>query len=262
MSVEECKTSFGTFLIKTTPSNIAVGGTKFCVNITIQDENAELYWLGTKEGGCELHGKTIRGSDTVKMADLAFTSLRLQNNSIKTVKLIDDSGFTWRDGRGKPYKVNFLKGYLLLYQKTWYEDKFGAIMQNHEEYTAYIKRKENFYDPTKKPATFNFINAEAKEKLEPLYNATSTWKEFIDELIRLYDSEKYKLIFDWYRNAIYHIFDKHDIDQYWEIDISERPVIKCITGGSGKRGTRKNRSKLFDKYERFLPHTHNSGDMV
>ncbi len=260
MKIDRCDTSFGSFNVKKSESSIAVGGTKICVNINIFNNDGELYWLGTKDGGCELHGSTIKGDNTIKMTDLAFTIVKLYKPHVKTIRLIDDSGFTWRESNGRPYKVNFLKGYLLLHQNTWYEEKFGAIMQNHDEYSLYLKRKQNFYDPLKKPKVFNFNNDEVRKILEPIYNETNTWKEFIDKFIKLHDSDKYKLMYDWYRNAIYTIFDNHDIDQYWEIDISKRPNITCNCNATNKKGGQrksiKNRNKIFDKYIRFETHTH------
>ena len=64
------------------------------------------------------------------------------------VTLLDDSGFSWNDSRGKKYKTNFLKGYLLLHRKTWYEDKFNAVMCNPDIYSEYRKKADNnFFDP-------------------------------------------------------------------------------------------------------------------
>ena len=76
----------------------------------------------------------------------------------KYIYLTDDSGFSWRDSRGKSYKTNFLKGYLLIHRKTWYEDKFGATMCDEDAYKLYReKANKNFDDPSKKPDKFNFI---------------------------------------------------------------------------------------------------------
>jgi hypothetical protein len=48
-------------------------------------------------------------------------------------------------------------------------------------------------------------------------------------------------MYNWYRNAIYTIFDNHDIDQYWEFDISKRPNITC-NATNKKGGERKGRA--------------------
>ena len=153
-----CKTDFGKFKFRVDDKNINVGGRTFCVNIALYENETSLYWLKTEEGGCELTDKEIRGTDTVKMTDLAFSLLRkYYPTRTAPVTLLDDSGVGWKDKRGKKYKTNFLKGYLLLHGKTWYEDKFNATMCNDEIYAEYrAKADKNFNDPSKKPATFNF----------------------------------------------------------------------------------------------------------
>ena len=273
-----CVTTFGKFRIKIDDSNIHVGGKTFCVNIALnRDNTATLYWLKTDEGGCELNNKDIRGNTTIQMTDLAFSLLRkYYPNYDKYVTLLDDSGFSWKDSRGKKYKTNFLKGYLLLHRKTWYEDKFNAVMCNPDIYSEYRKKADNnFDDPSKKPDTFNFINPSVKEKLEPLYRDTRTWGEFINKFVEKYGNEKYYLMYDWYRYAIYTIFDGMEINQDWKIDISKRPYIECEammmsslsrTGGGGefsktvKRKRQRQRQRqqqqkatTFSKYHRLEP---------
>lgn len=253
-----CKTSFGRFKIKVDDKNINVGGKTFCVNIALYEKGAtSLYWLKTDEGGCELNEKEIRGETTIKMTDLAFSLLRkYYPERTEPVTLLDDSGFSWKDRKGKSYKTNFLKGYLLIHRKTWYEDKFNAVICDSEIYKEYRKKADNnFDDPSKKPETFNFMNIEAKEKLDPLYKSSKTWGEFIDKIKEEYNDDKYKLIYNWYRQAIYVIFDGMEINQDWKIDISKRPYIECDSqnGGNNKVKTRKNRRITFSKYNRLEP---------
>jgi len=256
-----CQTSIGRFKIKVDDKNINVGGKTFCVNIALYENETTLYWLKTDEGGCELNEKEIRGDNTIKMTDLAFSLLRkYYPERTQMITLLDDSGFSWKDKKGKKYKTNFLKGYLLLHRKTWYEDKFEATMCDSDIYLKYRKMAENnFDDPSKKPETFNFMNSEVKEKLDPLYKNSKTWGEFINKIKEKYNDEKYKLIYDWYRQAIYIIFDGMEINQDWKIDISARPNIECNSqsGGDGKSKTRKNRRLTFSRYNRLEPFSWN-----
>ena len=266
-----CKTDFGKFKFRVDDKNINVGGRTFCVNIALYENETSLYWLKTDtsahelnldphnmwddEGGCELTDKEIRGTDTVKMTDLAFSLLRKYYPArTAPVTILDDSGVSWKDKRGKKYKTNFLKGYLLLHGKTWYEDKFNATMCNDEIYAEYrAKADKNFNDPSKKPTTFNFMSSEAREKLEPLYKDSNTWAEFITKFKNMYGDEKYKLMNDWYRQAIYVIFDGMEINQDWKIDISKRPYTECAEQSVGGNRTRKNRRVSFSKYSRLEP---------
>jgi hypothetical protein len=249
-----CPTEFGKFRIKVDNKNINVGGKTFCVNIALYKNETTLYWLKTEEGGCELNDKEIRGNNTINMVDLAFSLLRkYYPERGEIITLLDDSGFSWKDEKGKKFKTNFLKGYLLFHRRTWYEDKFNAVMCDPHIYNLYrTKADNNFNDPKKKPENFDFIDDDAKEKLEPLYKSTSTWGEFINKLKARYENEKYKLIYNWYRQAIYIIFDGMEINQDWKINILERPYIECNTLG-GERKTRKNRRISFSDFKRLEP---------
>jgi hypothetical protein len=210
-------------------------------------KKTSLYWLKTDQGGCELNEKEIRGQATIKMIDLAFSLLRNQHPDRTIVTLLDDSGFSWKDTSGRSYKTNFLKGYL---QKTWYEDKFNAVMCNPEIYRIYREKADhNFDDPSKKPVTFDFMNSEVKVILEPLYLEANTWREFINKFVEKHGENKYKLMYDWYRSAIYSIFDGMEINQNWKIDISERHHIECTKQG----GTRKQWRVSFSGYLRLEP---------
>lgn len=250
-----CQTAFGRFKIKMDNKNINVGGRTFCANIALYDNETALYWLKTDEGGCELNEQDIRGINTIKMTDLAFSMLkRYYPDRTEPVTLLDDSGFSWKDKKGIKHKTNFLKGYLLLNRKTWYEAKFNAVICDPEIYKEYRKRADNnFDDPTKKPAIFNFMNSE--DKLKPLYDNSKTWGEFIDKFVTTYGDEKYKLMNEWYRQAIYIIFDGMEINQNWKIDILKRPYIECNfrTGGYGKIMTKKNKRITFSDYYRLEP---------
>ena len=249
-----CPTTFGKFRIKVDNKNINVGGKTFCVNIVLHENETSLYWLQTEGGDCELNDKIIQGINTVNMVDLAFSLLRkYYPERTAPLTLTDDSGFSWKDKKGTKYKTNFLKGYLLLHRKTWYEDKFNAVMCDGDIYNRYrIKATNNFDDPSKKPEKFDFIDDDAKEKLNPLYKSSATWGEFINKLEQNYSNEKYKLIHSWYRNAIYIIFDGMEINQNWKIDIMERPYIECNTLG-GARKTRKNGKIYFKNFKRLEP---------
>lgn len=256
-----CQTLFGKFKIRIDDRNINVGGRTFCVNIALYEKETSLYWLKTDEGGCELNEKDIQGDNTVRMTDLAFSLLRKhypERNGVVT--LLDDSGFSWKDTKGKKYKTNFLKGYLLMNRKTWYEDKFGAVMCDQDIYKLYRERADNnFNDPTKKPESFDFMNRDVAEILDPLYKNSRTWGEFIQKIKDKYNESKYKLIYNWYRQAIYIIFEGMEINQDWKIDISQRPNIECDSGGGrsggGRSGhtSRKNRTFTFRNYNRLEP---------
>lgn len=241
------------FRVKIEPEQISVGGKRFCITIALRKYDTYLTWLSTEEGGCELDEKVIRGEDTLRMVDLAFSLVRQHHPDRPIVTLIDDSGVSWKGPRQRTYKVNLLKGYLLLHRRTWYEEKFGATMEDDALYQTYRQMAEHhFDDPTKKRDHFSF--GSASDELTPLYQASRTWGEFLEAFKAKYAKRKYELMFDWYRNAIYDIFDGMEINQNWKIDIRQRPMYHCRTLEGGKRGTRK-RTKPFPEYHPMPPFT-------
>jgi hypothetical protein len=227
------------FRVKVEPDQILVGGKIYCVHIALLADSTYLNWLGIEEGGCELDNKTIGGENTIRMVDLAFSLVRQHHPERTIVTLLDDSGFSWEGPRRIKRKLKFITGYLLLHRKTWYEEKFGATMADDERYATYRRMADHhFDDPSKKKDKFAFGSAE--QELLPLYRESRTWAEFIQKFITKYDKRKYELMYDWYRQAIYDIFDGLEINQNWKIDIQRRPMYRCLAQEGGRRGkTRK-----------------------
>lgn len=247
-----CTTSFGRFRVKVNSTNIQVGGSKMCVTIAISPTKTELSWLGIENGGCALDYKIIQGSDTIRMVDLAFSLLRKYFPTRTVVTLLDDSGVYITDKSGKRIKVHFLSAYVLLYGKTWYEDKFGATMDNSDAYILYRQYIDtNFDNPLKKSDSFNF--GSVNEELQPLYQSSTTWREFMNKIKENYPGKmKYKIISEWYRSAIKAILNIGIIPD-WQIDITNRPVYECnpLEGG-GRRGRLKTR-KAKGKFPEYYP---------
>jgi hypothetical protein len=237
----ECKTTFGKFRIKVSSGNISVGGLKYCVNISMPSEQETvLYWLSTEEGGCSLDNTVIKGDSTIKMVDLAFSLVRKQYPSRKKITLLDDSGTSWIERHGIKKKINLLKSHLFFHGKTWYEDRFDATMCDPTIFSEYNNRKKNFTDPSKKPKEF-FLGT-YNEELAPIYKSSTTWKEFADKIQEKYGRSKYQMINDWYRQAIYIIFDGMEINQNWQINMENRQCEPTLKGGAGARKTRQNRA--------------------
>lgn len=238
-TIRECSTDFGRFKVKIEPNNVFVGGKTYCVNMAFDSDVTWLNWLSTDQGGCELDEKVIKKELTVKMVDLAFNILRDTFPDRKIVTLLDASGFSWDGPRQSKYKVNFLNGYVLFYRKTWYEEKFGATMIDPERYDTYREQVAiGFDDPTRKPEVFSFGRA---TYLQPLYQESSTWGEFIEKIKKKYPDDKFKHVLDWYRQAIYHILDKREIDQTWVIDLTQRPNYSCKWKGGSRKTLKANR---------------------
>jgi hypothetical protein len=129
-------------------------------------------------------------------------------------------------------------------------------MCDPEIYRIYREKAEkNFDDPAKKSPTFQFMNREVQEKLEPLYAESKTWREFLHKFVEKYEAVKYTMMYDWYRSAIYSIFDGMEINQNWKIDISKRPHIVCISQVVQKGGKKPNKTRrvTFSNYKKLEP---------
>ena len=246
-----CTTPFGRFRVKVTPTNIMVGGSKSCVTIAMTSPTHTLLsWLGTEEGGCSLNSKVIEGTDTLRMVDLAFSLLRTYFPSRTVVSLFDNSGVYITDKFGKRIKVLLLDAHFLLYGKTWYEDKFGATMIIPNAYAKYRQQaNQGVDDPSKKPANFEYFGS-VNDELQPLYQTSTTWREFIHKIKEKYPGKiKYKIISEWYHTAVTYILEGA-ISQDWQIDVSVRPFHQCavLEGGGGKR-----RCKTRKAFPRYYP---------
>ena len=222
---------------------VSVGGKRYCITIALREHDTYLTWLSTDEGGCELDEKVIRGENTIRMVDLAFSLVRKHAPDRSIVTLLDDSGISWMGPRQRKFKVDLLRGYILLYRKSWYEEKFGATMNDDAIYETYRRMADyNFDDPSKKKEHFSF--GSVSDELSPLYRDSRTWGEFMTQFIATYGNRKYQMMVEWYRQAIYDIFDGLEINQNWKIDIRHRPMYQCLPQEGGRRSkTRKRKSR-------------------
>lgn len=251
-----CTTDVGKFQIKVDPNHVLVGGTRYCVNIAIKPANVtELSWVSTDQGGCSLDGSVIRKEKTVQMVDVAFSLLRQYFPQRTEVTLLDDSGVPFDIDKKRKGKIGLLKAYLFFYGNTYYEHKFGATMIVPQDHAEYLRRKQGFDDPSKKPAEFDFGSKQAE--LAPLYQASRTWREFAQRIAEAFpENAKYKMIHEWYRQALYLIFDHLEIHQQWKIDVTRRPMYPCqvITEGGRHRGNtrKKSRRRVYYPLEPFL----------
>lgn len=251
------KTKVGNFKVKYDYNTIFVGGKKYCITLANKNTYGYLDRLETANGECELDGKQIKRDNTVHMTDLAFTIMKGINPSIQNVTFLDDSHITYIDNNEKK-SVLLLSAYVLLYQKTYYEQKFNATMQYTDKYKEYVQlRTKGFNDPSMKPPTFDFMDTEVQDMLEPLYKATNTWYSFIELLKSTYkDTNIYKIIRPWYRHALHQIFQRVEISQFWQIDITNRPIIqytriekKNTKYNLTRGGKRKSRRISFSAYK-------------
>ena len=231
---------------------IGVGGMKdTCVFIVVpNDQNtAKLHNVRIRGLTCEVNGKIIRGDKTIHMVNLAFTILKEEAPNVKYVYLDDSSEFPCTTDNGKFIGVSLALYELAFHRSTWYERHFNSTLKNETLKQLYTK---DGFTNLKNPV-FNFKHAKLNEELMPIYERTTTWKEFFDELYRM--DGKCKLLIPWYKEALKNIMGGVSFDnQDWIIDLNN-PKIQSIVyarlpihGGSQRR-TRKNMKNIYSTYD-------------
>lgn len=231
---------------------LRIGGKNFCVEYKWnknEPDTVELQWLDVLQGGCELTNKVIRRENTVHLVDLSLSILKTYVD-VKFVKLQDNSKFPCELPGNKKGQI-FINYYnYIFYNSTWYDSKLGAFPQDSLEKERYEENKKNAEDPSKKPERFDFKNTDLNTILEPLYESTSTWKEFFDTFYKLYQNDNLcGKLYPWYMSAAMCLTGGLSLPILWLIEVSKRPSIqyeKSMSGGS-KRKTRKQR--VYDEDE-------------
>jgi hypothetical protein len=232
-----------------------------CLDITIPNGSGDailLSWVSPSKK-CTLDDLKIKGDATRQMVLLGISIAR-ELAPHATHILLDDMSHIECDSPGgnDTIKMSLPLFYIAFHGKTWYEDKFGAVLNNpilRERYNKYIS---NLDDPSKKPLNFRFNNDELQEILDPLYNNADTWKEFFQMIAKKYGNKRCIILKTWVNSAMSIIFEGDDLyaGKKWRIDINERNTptinyyqIKPTTyiGGGIKR------SENDDRYVHLIP---------
>ena len=211
---------------------LSLGGKDKCVNISIPaDSNnraLKLAWADSTHE-CTLDSVKIKGNLTQTMLHLAITIAKESAPHVTHILLDDMSHFDCITPNGKK-KTHLPSFYIAFYGKTWYEDKFGAVLNNSEIHTKYRKMIQNIYNPEYKPPNFNFINADLNTILTPLYLKTFSWAHFFNVIAETFGEKKCAMVYPWLKNAMKLIFENTkpwDLSE-WRIDINQKntPTIK------------------------------------
>ncbi len=221
-------TPFGDFTVRIVGGDfINVGGKNDCVQIFYDrfTNKARLERLETEKGGCSLSDEEVHGEKTIQMADLGFSILRDIHPSVEEATLIDSAKFPCTLPDGKKTPISYKQFFLLLKGKTYYQDRFQAIPEFPAEEEALHTFVKNREDPLRKPAKFNFMNADLNTLLTPVYDDCTTWKEFIEKLYSIYKRGICQVMYPWYLHA-YSIIKDTEITTNWKIPLRTRPVIE------------------------------------
>jgi hypothetical protein len=214
---------------KVVSANILVSGKNDCIKISVplDKDVANLVWLGMSDGGCEINNTIISGNNTVHLVNLAFNIVKIYKH-IKQIKLIDSSKIMCMNDfiYENPIEIPLSRYYFLFYQETWYENKFGAKLNEPEEVKKrYEQIKRNFTDPSKKTDYFDFNNEDLNNSLGEIYYNCKTWKAFLDIINKYPKENKCKIVYPWLEKAVHKITqtDLHYIPSI--IDLYNNPKL-------------------------------------
>jgi len=250
--VYKVQTSVGIFRVDKTNTHLHVGGSKFCVEIKLYDipEFSELR-LASQDARVAMPLDAKEG-DTVHLLNLSLTLLKLYRK-VQFIKLLDNSKYECQiDDKTK--KTIYINKYNYLFHGgTWYDEKVGAIPIDPVLKKLYDETKSRYTDPSAKPQSFDFRNKGLEEELTPIYEATTTWKEFADLLHKKYEPKTLcKKVSPWYEYAVAILTNNRMLPEFWKIDISNIniPFTRVQEGG---RSIRKGITRKSRKYN--LPDT-------
>jgi hypothetical protein len=203
---------------------------KQCVQINVpskesNETEAYLMWVEADER-CSLERYIERGL-AQHMTLLDLTLARNINKNIKTVYFRDTSSFECELPDGTEKNVPMKTFHIAFHGSTWYEYYFGAKLKR--DYNKYCELKQNLYNPASKPKTYDFINQQLQQELDPLFESTNTWNEFFQAIAKKYDKKKCTVIYPWILYAMTDIFKCNIFeDTEWYIEFKDNPKTPLI----------------------------------
>lgn len=246
------KTSVGSFQVNISNRDyITIGSRHACVQIAYKykTNTANLDWLQTEQGGCEVSEKKISAEETVVMTDLGFTILRQLYPSVHPIiNLRDSSKFACKLPDNNTVSISSMKSHLLRYGKTYYQMRFNAHLLYPESESAYHSFVKARNSATYFDKTFDFHNDDLNKALSPILKQSTNWGEFFTKMYDTYGRNSCALMHSWYLD-VYGMLAKNPIHSDWTIDLNTRPMIEyTITSRNhSKNYTRK--SYVYNPYD-------------
>lgn len=242
---------------------LKVGGKNFCITFSFKRQNtfAELQWLLTDKGGCELTNIAIKGKYTVHLFHLSINILKTYLPSLTHIELLDNSKFSCIMPNNKIQTIQLNYYYYLLKGSTFYDNKFGAYPKDPIERERYIYNK-NLYPTKIITESFDFINDDLQNMFGPLLSSSTTWKEFIDKLSnKLNNKLNNKLpimpslcqyLQVWYYKASLILTGGISLPSYWIIDTFKTISYEKITFAKGGFAKKTRSNKKYKSMESII----------
>jgi hypothetical protein len=199
-----------------------------CLSVTVpvKTDRAYMSWLEYNES-CYIVSYEPNKSLAQHMVHLACTIIKEESPHIKYITLKDMSKIKCDlPSPQKQVTVPLMHFYVAFHGKTWYEDKFGAAIDSDVIRDLYHTLLRNFDDPAHKPDLFRFENEDLAAILQPIYDASSTWREFFSAIAAAYGSDKCAMVYPWLLSALLHIMDGQLVYEgiMWKFDIRGQSI--------------------------------------
>jgi hypothetical protein len=233
-----------------------------CVNISVpkkESNNTAIISYTESKDGCTIDGAKIKGDATRQMILLGITIARELSPHITHIDLDDMSHFYCKLPDEGVKKVPLHCFFFAFHGKTWYEEKFNAIIKNEELWRKYEIAKMNMTEPSKKPAAFYFLNDSLNKILQPIFTQSVTWRDFFDRIDIVYGKNKCVIVYPWLREVLStYIFDNYLFIEGLKLTIAindeNTPMIRYYQVNK-ERGGGRNRKDYNDITSFF--HTYN-----
>ena len=234
-----CK--FTSFVSQTGISyTIAVGGKAKYVIFAIK-ENASQAYIDRIEydQACVMNGKLEHQPGTQQLVSASLWAVPTLLTQIREFTLTDDSHVFCKEG-SKLYKLSIAYDYIIKYGKTWYEDKFSAILP--EPLFTQYKESLRILDEPLELFEFQAERLHFLKKHEDTYRSSKSPRDFIQNLRNKYGEQYCYEVGPWLSKYMEHLQVKIYKDQ-WKIPVgapqnfSMREIPEPVYGGGGGGGS-------------------------
>lgn len=215
--------------------NLFLSGKKRgCLNATIYNSNRKpLITHVEYSRHCNIQQDLAPGKGTLDMFSAFFWFVRKYFPRVCEFAFQDNSKITCNDNT----PVSLASYTLAFKQKTWYEEKFGAYLQ--DDYEVYKEKVRNFTRPEwkrqKEKAIEKILENHVNEMeiLLPLLRTSSTFKEFFKKVYELHknelkekeQAERCHFIKQWIHMAVMKILEGDIVTPFdWILPLESQPI--------------------------------------
>jgi hypothetical protein len=249
--ITETKMIYGTIIISHT---FKIGGDyNNCISVSYTYKNNKPITAkiphALYEPECSIGSNLEKGPGTILMLK---TLLRYSYNKIPEISTFEFDDMSHIDcipkdmskspprPSSKPLSLSYLS--IAYNSKTWYEEKFNAIMTDHITYKNYRDKITFLEMEDKKPSFIDFLQIaqppkEQYEYLESIYNTSKTYRDFFNKIPK---SKRCDILLPWLVHFLNHYLKGIFSTNGWEINVK---TMNSMEGGKtrNKRYTRKNK---------------------